>query len=99
MKKLIPIFLIFAACTPTRYIPCPGSVTKTGDTVIEWMNVSTRQPGFVVIRKALAVRVNGYCIQHLQCDGRPFKTPYIVGWCEGKDKLLTAFLNERRAKQ
>jgi hypothetical protein len=41
------------------------------DTVTEWMYVSTRLPGFVVIRKALAVRVDGMCYRHLQCDGRP----------------------------
>jgi hypothetical protein len=99
MKKLLPIFLLFAACGPAKYLPCPGSVTKTGDTVTEWMNVSFRPKGFVFCQKALSVRHDGLCIQHLQCDGRPFKQQFHISWCQGKDELLTAFLNERRPKQ
>jgi hypothetical protein len=69
------------------------------DTISEWMHVScTRSKGFVIARKALSVRVNGYCVAHLDCDRKPFPVHYHIGWCEGKDKLLTAFLNGR-AKQ
>jgi hypothetical protein len=95
---IVLLVLLFAACGPSKYLPCPGSVTKSGDTVIEWMNVSFRPKGFVFCQKALSVRVNGYCVTHLQGDGRPFKPPFHIGWCQGKDELLTAFLNERRAK-
>lgn len=135
MKKLIPIFLLFAACAPSRYLECPQAKTIGGnqlsisvcynpdslppckhdlpncicllaapvakpDTIPEWMHVSaTRAKGFVIARKALSVRVNGYCVTHLDCDKRPFPVHYHVGWCQGKDELLTALLNERRAKQ
>jgi hypothetical protein len=102
MKKLLPIFLLFAACSPSRYLPCPQNVTNAigkHDTLIEWMNVSFRPKGFVFCQKALSVRDNGYCIQHLQCDGRPFKPPFHIGWCQGKDELINRLINERRAKQ
>ena len=39
------------------------------DTVPEWMHVSMRDVGFVVARKALSVRIDGICQQHLDCSG------------------------------
>lgn len=101
MKKIIPFLLIviIASCAPSRYLECPRNVTGvTGDTVPEWMHISMRPKGFVIAQKALSVRVNGVCSVHLQCDGKPFPVHYKVGWCEGKEELLTRLVNERRAK-
>lgn len=114
MKKLIPVFLLFAACHPARNLEVyrpdahgyqsatsligPMVLQTTTDTVCEWMHISRYQKGLVIAQTALAVRENGYCIAHLDCDKKPFPVHYHVGWCQGKDELLTV-LNERRSKQ
>jgi hypothetical protein len=69
------------------------------DTACEWMHLSIRDVGFVIARKALAVRVNGYCVKHLKSDGKPFPVHWRVGWCEGRERLLNTLVNERRGKQ
>lgn len=66
------------------------------DTLCEYMHLSVRHNGFVISRKALTVRVNGICVQHLQSNGRPFPVHYKVGWCEGREELLNRLVNERR---
>jgi hypothetical protein len=94
------LFILFASCVPARSpYGCPKDVTKvTGDTVPEWMHISMRPKGFVVSQKALSVRVNGMCSQHLQCDGKPFPAHYKVGWCEGKEEIFNQLVKERRVK-
>jgi hypothetical protein len=88
MKHLFPLLLL-ASCGPSRYLECPKPVVAIhGDTVPEWMHVSTRPKGFVISQKALSVRVDGICSQHLDCAGKPFPAHYRVGWCEGKEELL-----------
>lgn len=82
----------------TRYIvPLPEPKPKP-DTVPEWMHISMRPKGFVVAMMALSVRDNGYCIAHLDCAGKPFPEHYKVGWCQGKEQLLTRLVKERRVK-
>jgi hypothetical protein len=68
------------------------------DTLCESMHLSIRDNGFVIARKALSVRINGICIQHLQSNGRPFPVHYRVGWCEGREALLNQLIKERRLK-
>jgi hypothetical protein len=67
---------------------CQYCKTKKPDTTCESMHLSTRDQGFVIAGKALSVRVNGICIQHLQSNGRPFPVHYRVGWCEGKEEVF-----------
>ena len=80
-------------------IKCPKCIEEEKpDTTCEWMHISTRNPGFVLNRKALAVQRNGVCIAHLQADKKPFPAHYHVGWCEGKELLLTRIVNEGRGR-
>jgi hypothetical protein len=106
MKKL----LIFLLCqvsldgfSQVKITTLPGhgvinqDVIKP-DTLCASMHLSIRDNGFVIARKALAVRVNGICIQHLQSNGRPFPVHYRVGWCEGREEVynqLVKLLNEK----
>jgi hypothetical protein len=80
-------------------IACGGylseAICKTPDTVPEWMHVSRYHKGFVIVQTALAVRDNGYCIAHLDCDKKPFPEHYRVGWCEGKEELLNRLVKGR----
>jgi hypothetical protein len=111
MKKLLPLLMlaIFAYCSPSRITPCPQYVgvainadslpASNRDTIPEWMHISiTRAKGFVMARKALSVQVNGICVQHLDCEHKPFPMHYKVGWCEGKDKLFNELVKERRGR-
>jgi hypothetical protein len=94
LLALISFFL--ASCGPSRYLECPKSVaTIHGDTVPEWMHVSMRPKGFVIAQKALSVRVDGVCSQHLDCSGKPFPAHYRVGWREGKEELLNRLVKGR----
>jgi hypothetical protein len=73
-------------------------VVAKPDTTCESMHLSTRDQGFVISRKALSVRINGICVQHLQSNGRPFPVHYRVGWCEGREEVwerLVKLLNEK----
>lgn len=93
---VIPVLIFFVSCSPSRMItPCPGSVTKiAGDTVPEWMHISTRAKGFVFAQVALSVRVNGICATHLDCDKKPFPVHYHVGWCQGKEQLFNRLVGQ-----
>jgi hypothetical protein len=76
------------------YTPPP-----TRDTLPEWMHISvTRAKGFVMARKALSVQVNGICVAHLDCSGKPFPVHYHVGWCEGKEELLKRLVKGRAGR-
>lgn len=69
------------------------------DTLCEWMHISMRPKGFVIAQKALSVRVNGICVQHLDGRGKPFPVHYRVGWCEGKERVfnkIVELLNEKQ---
>lgn len=68
------------------------------DTVSEWMHISTRAKGFVIAQTALAVRNDGYCIAHLDCDKKPFPVHYRVGWCQGKELLFNRMVKQGRAQ-
>lgn len=68
------------------------------DTTCEWMHISMRDMAFVINRKALAVRRDGYCIAHLDGDKKPFPVHWHVGWCQGKDSLFNRLVKEGRAK-
>ena len=108
MKKLLLLWIFsgsldgFSQAVPSndiRYlVQAPDgtySIHKQGaklDTTCEYMHLSIRDVGFVISRKALSVRVNGICVKHLQSNGRPFPVHYRVGWCEGRDELLSALL-------
>lgn len=108
MKKLLPLLImaVIASCGPSRYLECPKYVgiaidtiidtTVKRDTVPEWMyTYTTRGKSFVIAHKALSVRAKGFCVEHLQCDGKPLKWPYRVGWCQGKDELLNRLIKGR----
>ena len=73
---------------------CLRVVADKHDTTSEWMHISMRDVGFVINRKALAVRSNGYCISHLDCDKKPFPVHYHVGWCEGKELLFNRLVSQ-----
>lgn len=91
----ILLLLFLSACSPSRITPCPGSVTKiNGDTVPEWMHISTRAKGFVFAQVALSVRVNGMCATHLDCDKKPFPVHYHVGWCQGREQLFNRLVSQ-----
>jgi hypothetical protein len=65
------------------------------DTTSEWMHISmTRGKGFVIAYKALAIRKDGYCVQHLDCAGKPLPLHYRVGWCEGKELLFNRLVSQ-----
>jgi hypothetical protein len=84
MKKLLPFFLLFTACLPGRYLPCPPAAKIEGDTIHEQMLVTLRPMGFAVSRYGLAIVRDDTCRAHLYCDGRQIKAPVKVWLCETK---------------
>lgn len=85
MKKLIPIFLLLAACHPVRNLEViPTEIHRQGDTIHEQMLVTLKPMGVAHSRYALAVIRNDSCIAHLDCRGRPLKFPIRVWTCETK---------------
>ncbi len=67
MKKLLSTLLIFAACSPSRFLPCPGSVTKVSDTVPSTILISAEPPAF-------GHSIDGYCLyKDSVCTGQHLK--------------------------
>lgn len=90
MKKLLPIFLLFAACNPARNlerIPDWPGITVVRSTFL----VTHKSPSFAHSINGFCLMDNGRCIGHLDSDGLLFKLPYRVWDCETERK--------RRAKQ
>jgi hypothetical protein len=106
MKRLLLIWILSGSLDgfsqDTRGYKRPDfridTVYNKPDTLCESMHLSIRDNGFVIARKALSVRVNGICVQHLQSNGRPFPVHYRVGWCEGREEIINELIKERSLK-
>lgn len=86
IAMLLLLILLFASCSPSRYLECPRDVTETGDTIREQMLVTLRPMGFAISRYGMAIVRDDTCRAHLYCDGRQIKSPVKVWLCETERK-------------